>query len=313
MRTIAIINQKGGCGKTTTAVNLAGCLAAAQARVLVVDLDPQAHSTLALGIDPDLVEENLYDVLAEAEGGVPLEEAILSVGERLDLAPSGIALSALEQKLAGERADERTERLAIALRTLGRPYDYALIDCPPNVGLLSFNALRASREVIVPLEMSSFAVHGVHKLLETIGLLSDRIGYEVDVRLLPTLYDGRTRNAREMLSEIRDSFKDLCFSTVIRSSVQLREAARRGVPIVETAPSSNGAHDYSSLAFEVQTQNALQDAIHEGVVAPPPVQPGYAPEVPVSGLAPEPRREPAEPQGPSTPLAPGGGTVIPIR
>ncbi|UCE85132.1 MAG: ParA family protein [Deltaproteobacteria bacterium] len=259
MRTIAIINQKGGCGKTTTAVNLAGRLAADGSRVLVIDLDPQAHATLALGIDPDLVEDNLYDVLADDDGAA-LDRVILDVGKAIDLAPSGIALSALEQKLAGDHVEARTERLSHALAALPPVYDYALIDCPPNVGLLSFNALRAADEVIVPLEMSIFAVHGVQKVLETIGLLSDRIGYDVEIRLLPTLYDARTRNAREMLMEIRDLFKDLCFSTVIRSSVKVRDAARRGVPVVRFAPSSNAAHDYGSLAFEIQALTARHDS-----------------------------------------------------
>ncbi len=310
MRTIAIVNQKGGCGKTTTVVNLAGSLAAEGARVLVIDVDPQAHATLALGIDPDLVEENLYDVLAEAEDATSLDRIILEVGKGIDLAPSGIALSVIDQKLAGERSDARTERLARSLETLTRPYDYALIDCPPNVGLLSFNALRASREVIVPLEMSIFAIHGVQKLLETVALLSDRIGYDVDVRLLPTLYDGRTRNAREMLSEIRDLFKDLCFSAVIRSSVVLREAARRGVPVAQWAPSSNAAHDYGALAFEIQSR-----APREEPIAPAPAVFDTTPTWTGPAVADAPGALRATPAATTPPSPPDGGrgSVIPIR
>jgi chromosome partitioning protein len=251
MRTIAIVNQKGGCGKTTSAVNLAGCLAVDGHRVLVVDMDPQAHATLALGIDPEVVDENLFDVLAEPGGGTALESVLLEVGDGIDLAPSGIVLSALEQKLVAERADARTERLASALAGIERPYDFALVDCPPNVGLLTFNALRAAREVIVPLETSFFAIHGVQKLLETIALLSDRIAHDLQVRILPTLYDGRTRYARETLAEIRELFQELCFDTVIRQNVKLREAARRGQPIVAFARSANGALDYAALAVEI--------------------------------------------------------------
>jgi chromosome partitioning protein len=232
-------------------VNLAGCLAADGARVLVVDLDPQAHASIALGVDPERVEENLYEVLAEPEGVDRLAEVIVPVAERLHVAPSGIALSALEQKLALEAGGARTERLGRALAGIADRYDYALIDCPPNVGLLTFGALRACGEVIVPLETSHFAVHGVHKLLETITLLGERLGYAPRVRLLPTLYDGRTRFARETLAEIRESFGDLCFDTVIRSCVRLREAARRGLPIVRTASRSNGALDHAALAVEV--------------------------------------------------------------
>ncbi len=260
MRTIAIVNQKGGCGKTTTTVNLAGCLVAEGSRVLVVDIDPQSHATLALGIDPDELDENLYEVLADPGGAEALARVIVPVDDNLHVAPSGIVLSALEQRLAAERADTRTERLVAALERLPDEYDYALIDCPPNVGILTFNALRAAREVIVPLETSSFAIHGVEKVLETISLLSDRIGLDVTVRILPTLYDGRTRYARQTLAEIRERYKDLCFDTVIRINVKLREAAQRGVPIVRIASSANGTVDYGALAVEIEATGAPGEA-----------------------------------------------------
>jgi chromosome partitioning protein len=259
MRVIAIVNQKGGCGKTTTTINLGGCLAADGHRVLLVDLDPQAHTTLALGVDPEELDENLYEVLAEPGGVARLDEVIVDVSENLDVAPSGIVLSALEQRLAAEPVETRTERLAVALETLGDSYDYVLIDCPPAVGLLTFNALRAASEVIVPLETSPFAMHGVEKLLETIGLLVERIGHDLNVRVLPTLYDGRTRYARQTLSAIRERFGDLCFDTVIRSNVKLREAAARGVPIIKMARSANGAIDYGALAVELEALGLLQD------------------------------------------------------
>ncbi len=258
MRTIAVVNQKGGCGKTTTVVNLAGCLAGDGARVLVVDLDPQAHATLGLGCDPEAVDESLYEVLADAHGAASLERVVVQTESGVELAPSGIVLSALEQKLAAERPETRTARLATALASLGRPYDYVLIDCPPNVGMLTFNALRAAGELIVPLETSYYAIHGVQKLLETIGLLAERIGHSVEVRILPTLYDGRTRYARETLAEIRGLFGDLCFDTVVRSNVKLREAARRGLPACRFAPQSNGASDYASLAVELAASAPLE-------------------------------------------------------
>jgi len=257
MRVIAIVNQKGGCAKTTTTVNLAAALASDGARVLVVDIDPQSHATLALGIDPDQVNENLYEILAEPDGGELLPEIILEVGENLYLAPSGIVLSALEQKLASERIEARTERLGAALDSLPEgTYEYVLIDCPPNVGVLTFNALRAASEVIIPLETSSFAIHGVEKLLETIALLTERIGHDLTVRILTTLYDGRTRFARATLATIRESFKDMCYDTVIRLNVKLREAAAQGVPISKMAPSANGAIDHAALAVEVEASSA---------------------------------------------------------
>lgn len=252
MRVIAIVNQKGGCGKTTTTTNLAGCLAVEGARVLVVDMDPQAHATLALGVDPETVDENLYEVLADPDGAARLPDVCIETREHLDVAPSGIVLSALEQRLASEPVETRTDRLSTALESVRNTYDYVLIDCPPNVGLLTFNALRASGEVIVPLETSFFAIHGVQKLLETIALLSERLGHELSLRILPTLYDGRTRYARDTLAEVREMFKDLCFDTVIRQNVKLREAARRGTPINYFARSANGAIDYGALAVEVE-------------------------------------------------------------
>jgi chromosome partitioning protein len=265
MRVIAIVNQKGGCGKTTTAVNLAGSLALDGARVLVVDLDPQAHATLALGVDPESVDENLYEVLAEPEGAVRLERVIVEVTPQLALAPSSIVLSALEQRLAAERIETRTERLAGAIEQLPDRFDYVLIDCPPNVGLLTFNALRAADEVIVPLETSYFAIHGVQKLLETIGLLAERVGHELSVRVLPTLYDGRTRFARDTLARIRELFKDLCFDTVIRLNVKLREAAGKGTPICTYAPSAHGSVDHAALAVEVAAAGPAERGARLGV------------------------------------------------
>jgi chromosome partitioning protein len=263
------VNQKGGCGKTTTTTNLAGCLAADGARVLVVDMDPQAHATLALGVDPEAVDENLYEVLSDPASAARLIDVCVESRENLSVAPSGIVLSALEQKLAAEPVETRTDRLARALETVTAFFDYVLIDCPPNVGLLTFNALRAAGEVIVPLETSYFAIHGVQKLLETIALLSERIGHEVNVRILPTLYDGRTRYARETLAEVREMFKDLCFDTVIRQNVKLREAARRGVPINFIARTANGTLDYSALAVEVEaTPPEVQVTTEEAQVDP---------------------------------------------
>ncbi len=235
-------------------------------------MDPQAHATLALGIDADTLDENLYEILIEplgSPGAARLAKIVKTHSDRLHLAPSGIVLSALEQKLTAERAEGRTERLAGALASVADDYDYALIDCPPNVGVLTFNALRAASEVIVPLETSEFAVHGVQKLLETIALLADRVGHTLDVRILSTLYDGRTRYARETLSEIRALFPELCFDTVIRMNVKLREAARHGQPIQTFAPRAAGAQDYAALALEVTLGRPAEKVEQPAAGAPP--------------------------------------------
>ena len=267
MRTIAVVNQKGGCGKTTSVVNLAGCLAEENHRVLVVDMDPQAHATIGLGIDPEALDEKLYEVLEDPPPhAASLDEVTVPAGDCLDVAPSGVILSALEQKLASEGATGRTERLGIALKSLSKPYDFVLIDCPPNVGILTFNALRAATEVIVPLETSYFAMQGVSRLLETVGLLEDRIGHELRIRLLPTLFDGRTRFAKRALIEIRETYKDLVFDTVIRQNVRLREAAQRGQPISKLDRRAYGFVDYMSLALELLFDNQALD--EEKEVAP---------------------------------------------
>lgn len=284
MRTIAVMNQKGGCGKTTTTVNLADALATDGFKVLLIDLDPQSHATLASGIDPEDDEGgNLYDVLVASEGNADLEAITISVGENLDLVPSSIVLSALEQKLSSERVDSRTLRLAAAVKALPARYDFVLFDCPPNTGLLTFSALRAAMEVIIPLECSSFALDGAKKLLETIAILSQRTDHHPTVRILPSLYDGRTRFARETLGVIREQYKDLCFDTIIRINVKLREAAARGVPIGRYAPRANGAFDFAALAIEVEaesrweTEMPMARSLDHGVsIGQPSVMPPFA-------------------------------------
>jgi chromosome partitioning protein len=246
MRVMAIVNQKGGCGKTTTAINLAACLAAQSRNVLLIDLDPQAHATLGLSIRPEEAERGMYEVLI---GEAQLEDVIRQVLPNLSLAPSNIALSAIEQFLAG--TPERERQLAARIATLSGSYDYVLIDCPPSVGLLTFNALISCQEAIVPVETSFFSLQGVVKLSETIKLISEKIGHEITVRILPTKFDRRAGYAKEVLTKIRERFGPITLGTTINLNDKLREAVSLGLPITEYAPDSAGFKDYMALAREV--------------------------------------------------------------
>ncbi|MEO5656474.1 MAG: AAA family ATPase [Nitrospiria bacterium] len=246
MRVIAIVNQKGGCGKTTTSINLAACLAAQSRSVLLIDLDPQAHATLGLSVKPEEAERGMYEVLS---GEATLDEVISRPLPNLALAPSNIALSAIEQFLAG--TPERERQLAGRIAALSEPFDYILIDCPPSVGLLTFNALIACQEAIVPVETSFFSLQGVVKLSETIKLIGDKIGHDISVAILPTKFDRRAGYAKDILDKIRQRFGPITLATTINLNDKLREAASLGLPITEYAPDSTGFKDHMALAREV--------------------------------------------------------------
>jgi chromosome partitioning protein len=252
MRTIAVVNQKGGCGKTTTAINLAGFLALEGRRTLVVDMDPQGHATLGLLPDAVPLAKTMYDVLVHQRNGrdTRLHDVIRPAHANLDVAPADILLSAVPEQLSG--LPNREGILAEALEEIRDHYDYAIVDCPPHVGLLTFNALCASSEAIVPVDPSFFSLHGIGKLLETFDVLSRKTGHEVAVRALATLYSGRTRFAREVVDEIRRHLAGRHFTTVIRHSVKLAEAASHGQPISTYCRRCAGFDDYEALAAEVR-------------------------------------------------------------
>jgi len=260
MRAIAVVNQKGGCGKTTTAINLAGFLARDARRTLVVDMDPQAHSTLGLHPHPPADSPTLFDVFARAlDGGcLSLGEIALPVQDGLALAPSDVRLSAAQEALAGREGREHI--LSRQLRTLGSAYDYVIVDCPPGIGLLTFNALLACDEAIVPVEPSFFALDGLGKLLETFDVLARRTGHAIAWRALVTMYSGRTAFGRAVVEELRTHLAGRYYETMIRHSMKLAEAASHGRPIVSYDTRCAGFEDYRALAQEVLAMEAATGA-----------------------------------------------------
>jgi chromosome partitioning protein len=254
MRTIAVVNQKGGCGKTITSINLSAFLAMAGRRVLLVDMDPQGHSTLGLSPGAVRASRTMYDVLqGEARRSpVTIPDITRSVSENFDLAPADILLSAIPEAFAGLAGRENL--LTQALASLPGRYDYVIVDCPPNVGLLTFNALKACAEAIIPMDPSFFSLHGIGKLFETFEVLERETGHHIAPRVLVTLYSGRSTFVKSVVEEVHHHLDGLHFTTLVRQSVKLAEAASHGVPISRYARRSAGFEDYRALADEVMQQ-----------------------------------------------------------
>ena len=251
MRTVAVVNQKGGCGKTTVSINLASALADLGKKVLLVDMDAQSHCAVGLAVPEEQIEQSIYDVLISKSRNEPmrLSEILWQIGDRLELAPASIDLSAFEQQMAG--VPDRECCLRDVLDTVKSEYDFAVVDCPPAVGLLTFNALRAATDVLVPVETGYFALHGLSKQLETLGVLCKRCQQEVSVRVLASMYDIRTKMAREILAELRSHFSNRMFKTVVNFNTRIKEAASFGQPISEYDPASKGQQDFRMLAQEL--------------------------------------------------------------
>lgn len=251
MRCVAVINQKGGCGKTTIAMNLAACLAQQGRKTLLVDLDPQGHCAVGLAVPEDQIEANIYDVLISnhSETRTELKQIVWQISQNFDLAPSGIELAALEQQLAGQ--DGRENRLREVLDQNAGTYQYVILDCPPSVGLLTFNALRACDEVIIPVETGYFALHGLTRQLETVQVIKQQCRQEIACRVLASMYDVRTKLGREVLCELRKHYSGVMFKTVINFNTKLKEAASFGQPITEYDPASKGMQDFLGLAREL--------------------------------------------------------------
>lgn len=258
MKTIAVVNQKGGCGKTTVSINLASALAELGQRTLLVDMDPQSHCAVGLAVPEEQIEQSIYDVLISTSRNEPirLAEILWQIGDKLELAPASIDLSAFEQQMTG--IAERECCLKNILRETKGEYDYVIVDCPPAVGLLTFNALRAATDAIVPVETGYFALHGLSKQLETLSILCKRCNHQVDVRVLASMYDIRTKMAREILAELRAHFADKMFKTVVNFNTKIKEASSFGQPISEYDPASKGQKDFCALAEEVINSQARQ-------------------------------------------------------
>jgi len=250
MRTIVITNQKGGCGKTTTAVNLAAALAQMGHRVLIVDLDPQAHATLGLGYEPDTLDKTIYHSLANKQ--LAISKVITSTKVKgLDLVPSNILLAKAQNELTAVPRKEYI--LADHLKTVSGKYDFCVIDCPPSLGLLTFNALVASTDVIVPVQVHYYALEGLKQLLETVKTARKRF-YPCSVKILGillTFVDGKATLSQQVEQQMRKFFGNLVFDTVIHSSISLAEAPSAGESITTYAPESKGASDYKALAEEI--------------------------------------------------------------
>lgn len=258
MRIIALMNQKGGVGKTTTTVNLGAALAEAGKRVLLVDLDPQAHLTINYGVDPDPEAASLYDVLVEEK---PLAEAVRKVGDGLDLVASSIDLAAAEVELVSVMGREMILRKR--LEAVAGKYDFVLFDCPPSLGLLTINALAAAGEVIIPMQPHFLAMQGSAKLLETVQLVNKRMNPKLKVAgIVLTMFDAQTKLSTEVVQELQRFIEEakgqplpwadaVIFGSKIRRNIKLAECPSFGQPVTAYDPASNGAADYRALAKEV--------------------------------------------------------------
>jgi chromosome partitioning protein len=258
MRIIAVVNQKGGCGKTTVSINLASALAELGKKTLVVDMDPQSHCAVGLAVPEEQIEQSIYDVLIGKSRNEPvrLKEILWEISDKLELAPASIDMSAFEQQTIG--IAERECCLRNVLGEMEDEFEYTIIDCPPSVSLLTFNALRAASDVIVPVETGYFALHGLSKQLETLNILCEQCNHKVNVKILASMYDIRTRMAREILAELRAHFADKMFTTTINFNTKIKEAASFGQPISEYDPASKGRVDFRALAEEVIASESKQ-------------------------------------------------------
>jgi chromosome partitioning protein len=252
LRVIAVANQKGGCGKTTTSINFSACLARLGKNILLIDLDPQGHATCGLGVKVEWGQKSVYELLSCRPSSLThISESICSAGVRLNLIPSHETLNELEQELAGLpnrslRLKEKIERLC----NEGLQYDYLVLDCPPNLGILTSNAFAAADEVIIPIEPSFFSLHGLAKITETLCRVNRGRSQPLELFALLTLFRSDLSFSQEIYEEVKKYFGNKLLKTIIHENVVLKEAASAGRSIVDYAPDSSALRDYLNLATE---------------------------------------------------------------
>lgn len=247
-RVIAVANQKGGVGKTTTSINLAACLGVLGEKVLLIDIDPQGNSTSGVGVDKMMIKKTIYNVLVNEE---PIEENIIETEyENLYILPSNIQLAGAEVELVP--AISREHKLKNAIEGIRDKYDFIIIDCPPSLGLLTLNALTAADTVLVPIQCEYYALEGLGQLLSTISLVQKYLNKRIEVEgVLLTMFDARTNLSMQVVEEVKKHFKSKVYKTIIPRNVRLSEAPSHGKPIISYDSKSKGSEVYMELAKEV--------------------------------------------------------------